>query len=35
MFDHGQILGSGTPDQLLRDPQEQRTKELLGAVFEH
>jgi polar amino acid transport system ATP-binding protein len=35
MFDHGQILESGTPDQLLRDPQEQRTKDFLGAVFEH
>ncbi len=35
MFDHGQILESGTPDELLRDPQEQRTKDFLGAVFEH
>jgi polar amino acid transport system ATP-binding protein len=35
MFDHGQILESGTPDELLRNPHEQRTKDFLGAVFEH
>jgi polar amino acid transport system ATP-binding protein len=35
MFDHGQILEEGTPEQLLRDPQHQRTKDFLGAVFEH
>ena len=35
MFDNGQVLESGTPDQILRDPQEQRTKDFLGAVFEH
>jgi len=35
MFDHGQMLESGTPDELLRNPQEQRTKDFLGAVFDH
>jgi polar amino acid transport system ATP-binding protein len=35
MFDNGQILEEGTPEQLLRDPQHQRTKDFLGAVFEH
>jgi polar amino acid transport system ATP-binding protein len=35
MFDHGQILEEGKPDELLRNPKEQRTKDFLGAVFEH
>jgi polar amino acid transport system ATP-binding protein len=35
MFDGGQILEDGTPERILRDPQEQRTKDFLGAVFEH
>jgi len=35
MFDHGQILESGTPDELLRAPKEKRTKDFLGAVFDH
>nr|WP_276319913.1 ectoine/hydroxyectoine ABC transporter ATP-binding protein EhuA [Egicoccus halophilus] len=35
MFDQGRILESGPPSQVLRDPQEQRTKDFLGAVFEH
>lgn len=35
MFDHGQILESGTPSQILDDPQEERTKGFLGAVFDH
>jgi polar amino acid transport system ATP-binding protein len=35
MFDHGQILEEGKPDELLRNPREQRTKDFLGAVFEH
>jgi polar amino acid transport system ATP-binding protein len=35
MFDHGQILESAPPDELLRNPKEQRTKDFLGAVFEH
>ena len=35
MFDTGQMLESGTPDELLRNPQEQRTKDFLGAVFDH
>jgi polar amino acid transport system ATP-binding protein len=32
MFDHGQILESNSPDELLRNPREQRTKDFLGAV---
>jgi polar amino acid transport system ATP-binding protein len=35
MFDNGQVLEEGTPEQILRDPQQQRTREFLGAVFEH
>jgi polar amino acid transport system ATP-binding protein len=35
MFDNGQILESGTPDEILRNPQEERTRDFLGAVFEH
>ena len=35
MFDHGRILESATPDELLRNPKEQRTRDFLGAVFEH
>ena len=35
MFDKGQILEDGTPDEILRNPREQRTKDFLGAVFEH
>lgn len=35
MFDSGRILEDGTPDDILRNPQEQRTKDFLGAVFEH
>ncbi len=35
MFDNGQILEEGTPSELLRTPQNQRTKDFLGAVFEH
>ena len=34
MFDNGQVLESGTPDELLRNPREERTREFLGAVFE-
>ena len=35
MFDHGRILEEGPPNELLGNPQEQRTKDFLGAVFEH
>ncbi|MDZ7673525.1 MAG: ectoine/hydroxyectoine ABC transporter ATP-binding protein EhuA [Acidimicrobiales bacterium] len=35
MFDSGQILESGPPSQVIDDPQEERTKAFLGAVFEH
>jgi polar amino acid transport system ATP-binding protein len=32
MFDNGQILEEGTPEDILRNPQHQRTKDFLGAV---
>ena len=35
MFDHGRILESAAPAELLGNPKEQRTKEFLGAVFDH
>lgn len=35
MFDDGQVIESGPPAQLLGDPQNERTKTFLGAVFEH
>ncbi|MCD9624056.1 ectoine/hydroxyectoine ABC transporter ATP-binding protein EhuA [Rhabdothermincola sp. EGI L10124] len=35
MFDAGQVIESGTPSEVLRDPQNERTKAFLGAVFEH
>ena len=35
MFDQGQVLESGTPSDILHSPREQRTKDFLGAVFEH
>jgi polar amino acid transport system ATP-binding protein len=35
MFDHGRVLEAGTPDQVLRNPKEQRTRDFLSAVVEH
>jgi len=35
MFDQGQIIEQGEPAELLRSPQHQRTRDFLGAVFEH
>jgi polar amino acid transport system ATP-binding protein len=35
MFDNGQVLESGRPADVLDNPQEERTKAFLGAVFEH
>ena len=35
MFDGGQVIESGPPSQVLRDPQNERTQAFLGAVFEH
>ena len=35
MFDHGRILESAPPAELLGNPQEQRTKDFLSAVFSH
>jgi polar amino acid transport system ATP-binding protein len=35
MFDGGQIIESGVPAEVLGDPQHERTKSFLGAVFDH
>jgi polar amino acid transport system ATP-binding protein len=35
MFDSGQIIEEGPPADLLGNPQHERTKAFLGAVFEH
>ena len=35
MFDNGQIIESGKPTEVLSDPQHERTKTFLGAVFDH
>jgi polar amino acid transport system ATP-binding protein len=35
MFDGGQIIESGVPAAVLGDPQHERTKSFLGAVFDH
>jgi len=34
-FDQGQIVESGTPDQIFTDPQEDRTKLFLSQILEH
>ena len=35
MFDHGQVLESGPPADVLDNPREARTQGFLGAVREH
>ncbi|MDX1658523.1 MAG: ectoine/hydroxyectoine ABC transporter ATP-binding protein EhuA [Nitriliruptorales bacterium] len=35
MFDQGRILEDGTPDQILRNPEHERTQSFLQAVLEH
>jgi polar amino acid transport system ATP-binding protein len=35
MFDEGQVIESGPPSQVLKEPQHERTRAFLGAVFEH
>ena len=35
MFDHGSVLEEGTPEQILREPQHERTRSFLKAVLEH
>ncbi len=35
MFDHGSVVEAGPPSQVLGDPQHQRTKSFLSAVFDH
>ncbi|MQA96086.1 MAG: ectoine/hydroxyectoine ABC transporter ATP-binding protein EhuA [Streptosporangiales bacterium] len=34
MFDQGQIVESGPPDQIFSNPQEQRTRDFLHAIIE-
>jgi general L-amino acid transport system ATP-binding protein len=34
-FDAGQIVESGTPDQIFKNPQEKRTKLFLSQILEH
>jgi polar amino acid transport system ATP-binding protein len=34
MFDHGQIVEEGPPDQIFSEPQEERTKAFLKAVID-
>ena len=35
MFDAGRVVESGAPSQVLGEPQEERTKSFLSAVFDH
>ncbi len=35
MFDHGRILESGTPTQIMQEPEHERTRSFLQAVLEH
>lgn len=35
MFDRGQVLEEGTPEQLLREPEHERTRSFLKAVLQH
>jgi ABC-type polar amino acid transport system ATPase subunit len=34
-FDAGQIVESGTPDQIFKNPQEDRTKLFLSQILSH
>lgn len=34
-FDEGQVVESGTPDQLFNNPQEERTKLFLSQILQH
>lgn len=34
-FDEGQIVESGTPEEIFKDPKEDRTKLFLSQVFSH
>jgi ABC-type polar amino acid transport system ATPase subunit len=34
-MDEGVIVEQGTPEQVIRDPKEERTKRFLGLVLEH
>ncbi|MGH3518329.1 MAG: ectoine/hydroxyectoine ABC transporter ATP-binding protein EhuA [Haloechinothrix sp.] len=35
MFDHGSAVEQGPPQQVLRDPENERTRQFLRAVLEH
>ncbi|WP_395405973.1 ectoine/hydroxyectoine ABC transporter ATP-binding protein EhuA (plasmid) [Arthrobacter sp. UC242_113] len=34
MFDHGRVIEKGTPDQVLRNPREERTRSFLRAILD-
>jgi ABC-type polar amino acid transport system ATPase subunit len=34
-MDEGVIVEQGTPEQVIRSPKEERTKQFLGLVLEH
>jgi len=34
-FDQGQIVESGTPDQIFKSPKEERTKLFLSQILSH
>ena len=34
-FDHGQIVESGTPEQIFKQPKEDRTKLFLSQILSH
>jgi ABC-type polar amino acid transport system ATPase subunit len=34
-FDEGLIVESGTPDQIFKDPQQDRTKLFLSQILSH
>jgi polar amino acid transport system ATP-binding protein len=34
MFDHGQVIEQGPPDQIFKAPRHERTRSFLGAVLE-
>jgi ABC-type polar amino acid transport system ATPase subunit len=34
-MDDGLVVEQGTPEEVLEEPREERTKRFLGAVLEH
>ncbi len=33
MFDSGKVIESGSPEQIFGDPEQERTREFLGAIL--